>query len=75
MKSQQPFCIRRQCGVTPFAGVWIEIAKLMPPTRFMRVTPFAGVWIEIYWKPIRPPCAGVTPFAGVWIEIPERWED
>ena len=33
--------------VTPFAGVWIEIAPGDHSTVDAPVTPFAGVWIEI----------------------------
>ena len=33
--------------VTPFAGVWIEIAFMVDDVEYKRVTPFAGVWIEI----------------------------
>ena len=34
-------------GVTPFAGVWIEIGSHILPHNPLEVTPFAGVWIEI----------------------------
>ena len=34
-------------GVTPFAGVWIEIYEWTAPLEFDLVTPFAGVWIEM----------------------------
>ena len=33
--------------VTPFAGVWIEIANRYQVVIEHDVTPFAGVWIEI----------------------------
>ena len=33
--------------VTPFAGVWIEIAIPQLLIASVCVTPFAGVWIEI----------------------------
>ena len=33
--------------VTPFAGVWIEIATVDILLPDFAVTPFAGVWIEI----------------------------
>ena len=33
--------------VTPFAGVWIEIAVRITVFSVYVVTPFAGVWIEI----------------------------
>ena len=60
--------------VTPFAGVWIEIAKWKLLSAWFNVTPFAGVWIEI---PVPWPYAflcHVTPFAGVWIEMEIRRE-
>ena len=55
--------------VTPFAGVWIEIAVGSGFEHADKVTPFAGVWIEIIDR--KKGCRGVivTPFAGVWIEI------
>ena len=34
-------------GVTPFAGVWIEISRKVTKGINATVTPFAGVWIEI----------------------------
>ena len=34
-------------AVTPFVGVWIEIANSYKNTLFLLVTPFVGVWIEI----------------------------
>ena len=34
-------------GVTPFAGVWIEIVRSLRNPSPSKVTPFAGVWIEI----------------------------
>ena len=33
--------------VTPLAGVWIEILKLLWESVLVPVTPLAGVWIEI----------------------------
>ena len=33
--------------VTPFAGVWIEIAIPLFVVPIAIVTPFAGVWIEM----------------------------
>ena len=33
--------------VTPFAGVWIEIAMAPMLGMYRAVTPFAGVWIEM----------------------------
>ena len=56
--------------VTPYAGVWIEIARINSVFSFNVVTPYAGVWIEMrnsfltYQQGIY-----VTPYAGVWIEI------
>ena len=42
-------------GVTPFAGVWIEIQNAIGNGNIAgNVTPFAGVWIEIWEK-----CKGV----------------
>ena len=55
--------------VTPFAGVWIEIAKLQKRRNSIRVTPFAGVWIEIVLLTAHRSDRLVTPFAGVWIEM------
>ncbi len=34
-------------GVTPRAGVWIEMIGFTFPAQFLSVTPRAGVWIEI----------------------------
>ena len=34
-------------AVTPFVGVWIEIAFLCVLNDCIMVTPFVGVWIEI----------------------------
>ena len=33
--------------VTPFVGVWIEIAISCAIPLAVKVTPFVGVWIEI----------------------------
>ena len=38
-------------GVTPLAGVWIEIYVLLIKGRLRIVTPLAGVWIEIFRYP------------------------
>ena len=35
--------------VTPYAGVWIEIANEEVQKISIAVTPYAGVWIEINW--------------------------
>ena len=48
LKSAYPGSTGRTAGVTPFAGVWIEIAADWQLQRYMVVTPFAGVWIEIH---------------------------
>ena len=34
-------------AVTPYAGVWIEIASKLLFANCVAVTPYAGVWIEI----------------------------
>ena len=34
-------------GVTPLAGVWIEISGIRANSASPSVTPLAGVWIEI----------------------------
>ena len=36
--------------VTPYAGVWIEIANEEVQKISIAVTPYAGVWIEIKWN-------------------------
>ena len=36
-----------KAGVTPRAGVWIEISSPTPSDKRQSVTPRAGVWIEI----------------------------
>ena len=36
-----------ETGVTPLAGVWIEIEKIFDDPQLTAVTPLAGVWIEI----------------------------
>ena len=56
-------------GVTPFAGVWIEIDVTEIPRPDNAVTPFAGVWIEMLFDIGKNPVGIVTPFAGVWIEM------
>ena len=33
--------------VAPFAGAWIEIAKIKKDLRTVLVAPFAGAWIEM----------------------------
>ena len=40
--------VEGEAEVTPFAGVWIEIACGVSVYESAVVTPFAGVWIEIY---------------------------
>ena len=39
-----------QPGVAPFAGAWIEIAKMGEKVLIPIVAPFAGAWIEIWNK-------------------------
>ncbi len=56
--------------VTPLAGVWIEISKVVGSFSKGDVTPLAGVWIEITITNAKISDATVTPLAGVWIEIP-----
>ena len=36
-----------QPGVAPFAGAWIEIAKMGEKVLIPIVAPFAGAWIEM----------------------------
>ena len=56
-------------GVTPLAGVWVEIpVHQWNPERY-RVTPLAGVWVEISTLPLSNGSVTVTPLAGVWVEI------
>ena len=59
----------RMLGVTPFAGVWIEIKNYFSAGSPIAVTPFAGVWIEISIQFVFEFWQSVTPFAGVWIEM------
>ena len=33
--------------VTPYAGVWIEMGKILESITIQSVTPYAGVWIEM----------------------------
>ena len=56
-------------GVTPHAGVWIEISYLLGYLFKVSVTPHAGVWIEISQGRGKDVSLAVTPHAGVWIEI------
>ena len=55
--------------VTPYAGVWIEIASAASSSAMSCVTPYAGVWIEIFLVISFYHGFPVTPYAGVWIEI------
>ncbi len=55
--------------VTPFVGVWIEIAPMDRLAQLQAVTPFVGVWIEIRRTMFNVAACYVTPFVGVWIEI------
>ena len=56
-------------GVTPLAGVWIEIGAADEINIVRIVTPLAGVWIEIGHELSCDIRGDVTPHAGVWIEI------
>ena len=56
-------------GVTPLAGVWIEIGAADEINIVRIVTPLAGVWIEIGDAVSSVSSGDVTPLAGVWIEI------
>ena len=56
-------------GVTPYAGVWIEIFIVNAYSQHFYVTPYAGVWIEISVSFVTFSVVTVTPYAGVWIEI------
>ena len=55
--------------VAPFAGAWIEIARLYASFRQTFVAPFAGAWIEISKCRLQTTSSRVAPFAGAWIEI------
>ena len=37
----------RDAGVTPLAGVWVEISGTIRYKESDEVTPLAGVWVEI----------------------------
>ena len=39
--------VRTEQGVTPLAGVWIEIETRTGTEAILLVTPLAGVWIEM----------------------------
>ena len=56
-------------GVTPLAGVWIEILVTGALLDLPPVTPLAGVWIEMIYVPANTTYRLVTPLAGVWIEM------
>ena len=52
--------------VTPYVGVWIEIANAGNDYGIVSVTPYVGVWIEIdlsritkKWVEGHPLCGGV----------------
>ena len=62
--------IARRIGVTPLAGVWIEMLMIERNLTRRGVTPLAGVWIEMDKELLNYALENVTPFAGVWIEIP-----
>ena len=63
------FLTYQQGIVTPYAGVWIEMAKDVVNNAIHIVTPYAGVWIEICNGNRGYYLCSVTPYAGVWIEI------
>ena len=69
MKFIRSAAAQETSDVTPFTGVWIEIAdsRIDPPHG--SVTPFTGVWIEIGISGGISWLVEVTPFTGVWIEI------
>ena len=70
MKSLNQGIKRFGIEVTPFTGVWVEIAWcLFQPFAHILVTPFTGVWVEIAMRRLFPLPVGVTPFTGVWVEI------
>ena len=62
-------------GVTPCAGVWIEIGTFTNAQTAQNVTPCAGVWIEILNGIDGIAASSVTPCAGVWIEIMKALSD
>ena len=47
LKSRKKTVTMRVSAVTPYAGVWIEIANFSKNSVPANVTPYAGVWIEI----------------------------
>ena len=56
--------------VTPYVGVWIEIAETFVPFSIpFTVTPYVGVWIEMTSRRKSESRYRVTPYVGVWIEI------
>ena len=57
--------IRKEPGVTPCVGVWIEMSEFAPKLNAFPVTPCVGVWIEI--------TADVAFFAKGWESLP-AWE-
>ena len=63
----------RVSAVTPYAGVWIEIANFSKNSVPANVTPYAGVWIEISNTGYQGTAITVTPYAGVWIEITKNF--
>ena len=59
----------KRAGVTPLAGVWVEIRSDLSHEESIDVTPLAGVWVEINSSYAYFTSAVVTPLAGVWVEI------
>ena len=59
-------------NVAPFAGAWIEIARISWIMYGSGVAPFAGAWIEISISADQNRFWRVAPFAGAWIEIAVR---
>ena len=58
-------------GVTPFAGVWIEISELSEGNNCIVSLPSRECGLKSTFSKIEIPSFAVTPFAGVWIEIIE----
>ena len=55
--------------VTPFAGVWIEIAPELSIRNVRRSLPSRECGLKFLHLSNDFVCHFVTPFAGVWIEI------
>ena len=62
LKSSMATTTATTTPVTPFTGVWIEIAALVYLVKVGLVTPFTGVWIEISnFPPILSPSGTSLP--------------